>query len=49
MTKYKPESSAITAESITDFCTRFTEGKLKVRGECRGGKSARLETCVEVI
>ncbi|XP_029008651.1 protein disulfide-isomerase [Betta splendens] len=29
MTKYKPESSAITAESITEFCTMFTEGKLK--------------------
>uniref|UniRef100_A0A7N8Y6H7 protein disulfide-isomerase n=1 Tax=Mastacembelus armatus TaxID=205130 RepID=A0A7N8Y6H7_9TELE len=29
MTKYKPESSAITAESITKFCTLFTEGKLK--------------------
>lgn len=36
MTKYKPESSVITAESITEFCTQFTEGKLKVRGECRG-------------
>lgn len=31
MTKYKPESDAITAESITDFCRQFTEGKLKVR------------------
>lgn len=29
MTKYKPESDAITAESITEFCTLFTEGKLK--------------------
>uniref|UniRef100_A0A3Q4HPW5 Protein disulfide-isomerase n=1 Tax=Neolamprologus brichardi TaxID=32507 RepID=A0A3Q4HPW5_NEOBR len=29
MTKYKPESDAITAESITDFCKLFTEGKLK--------------------
>ncbi|XP_022595613.1 protein disulfide-isomerase [Seriola dumerili] len=29
MTKYKPESDAITAESITAFCTLFTEGKLK--------------------
>lgn len=29
MTKYKPESSEITAESITQFCTMFTEGKLK--------------------
>lgn len=29
MTKYKPESGDITAESITDFCTRFTDGKLK--------------------
>jgi len=29
MTKYKPESDAITAEGITEFCTRFTEGKLK--------------------
>lgn len=31
MTKYKPESDAITAKSITDFCTLFVEGKLKVR------------------
>lgn len=30
MTKYKPESAAITTESITQFCTLFTEGKLKV-------------------
>ncbi|XP_072318311.1 protein disulfide-isomerase [Eucyclogobius newberryi] len=29
MTKYKPESNAITAEGITEFCIRFTEGKLK--------------------
>lgn len=29
MTKYKPESDSITAESITKFCTLFTEGKLK--------------------
>ncbi|XP_037102391.1 protein disulfide-isomerase [Syngnathus acus] len=29
MTKYKPESNAITAEGIVEFCTRFTEGKLK--------------------
>ncbi|MEQ2232638.1 Protein disulfide-isomerase [Ilyodon furcidens] len=29
MTKYKPESSDITAESITKFCTLFVEGKLK--------------------
>uniref|UniRef100_A0A672YRF3 protein disulfide-isomerase n=1 Tax=Sphaeramia orbicularis TaxID=375764 RepID=A0A672YRF3_9TELE len=29
MTKYKPESDDITAESITEFCTKFTEGKLK--------------------
>ncbi|XP_061581073.1 protein disulfide-isomerase [Cololabis saira] len=29
MTKYRPENQAITAESITEFCTRFTEGKLK--------------------
>uniref|UniRef100_A0A3Q1E912 Protein disulfide-isomerase n=1 Tax=Acanthochromis polyacanthus TaxID=80966 RepID=A0A3Q1E912_9TELE len=29
MTKYKPESDAITAESITQFCTLFIEGKLK--------------------
>uniref|UniRef100_A0A3Q3WAS3 Protein disulfide-isomerase n=1 Tax=Mola mola TaxID=94237 RepID=A0A3Q3WAS3_MOLML len=29
MTKYKPKSDAITAESITEFCTLFTEGKLK--------------------
>lgn len=31
MTKYKPESSDITAESITKFCTLFVEGKLKVK------------------
>lgn len=30
MTKYKPESDAITAEGITEFCTQFVEGKLKV-------------------
>lgn len=30
MTKYKPESDAITTESITAFCTLFVEGKLKV-------------------
>ncbi|KAM4585058.1 protein disulfide-isomerase [Odontesthes bonariensis] len=29
MTKYKPESSDISAESITEFCTRFVDGKLK--------------------
>ncbi|XP_012738098.1 protein disulfide-isomerase [Fundulus heteroclitus] len=29
MTKYKPESSDITADSITKFCTQFVEGKLK--------------------
>ncbi|XP_029290365.1 protein disulfide-isomerase [Cottoperca gobio] len=29
MTKYKPESDAITAESIISFCTLFTDGKLK--------------------
>ncbi|XP_008315976.1 protein disulfide-isomerase [Cynoglossus semilaevis] len=29
MTKYKPESDSITAEAITNFCTLFTEGKLK--------------------
>lgn len=30
MTKYRPESSEITAENIVTFCTAFTEGKLKV-------------------
>lgn len=30
MTKFKPDSDVISAESITAFCTRFTEGKLKV-------------------
>lgn len=30
MTKYKPETSEITAENIITFCTAFTEGKLKV-------------------
>ncbi|XP_017292352.1 protein disulfide-isomerase [Kryptolebias marmoratus] len=29
MTKYKPESDTITAESITEFCNLFTAGKLK--------------------
>ncbi|XP_060774580.1 protein disulfide-isomerase [Neoarius graeffei] len=29
MTKYRPESSEITAENIVTFCTAFTEGKLK--------------------
>ncbi|XP_026119168.1 protein disulfide-isomerase-like isoform X2 [Carassius auratus] len=29
MTKYKPETSEITAENIISFCTAFTEGKLK--------------------
>ncbi|MBN3314263.1 PDIA1 isomerase, partial [Atractosteus spatula] len=29
MTKYKPESSEITADNISAFCTRFLEGKLK--------------------
>ncbi|XP_023810370.1 protein disulfide-isomerase [Oryzias latipes] len=29
MTKYKPESKDITAESIVAFCTQFVEGKLK--------------------
>lgn len=31
MTKYKPESKDITAESIVAFCTQFVEGKLKVK------------------
>ncbi|KAG8507558.1 Protein disulfide-isomerase [Galemys pyrenaicus] len=29
MTKYKPESSELTAEKITEFCHRFLEGKIK--------------------
>ncbi|XP_061888337.1 protein disulfide-isomerase [Entelurus aequoreus] len=29
MTKYKPDNDAIVAESIIEFCTQFTEGKLK--------------------
>lgn len=29
MTKYKPETSDITAENIISFCTTFAEGKLK--------------------
>eukprot|EP00066_Takifugu_rubripes_P006991 XP_003972174.2 PREDICTED: protein disulfide-isomerase [Takifugu rubripes] len=29
MTKYKPESDAITTEGIIEFCTKFVEGKLK--------------------
>uniref|UniRef100_A0AAR2M4P8 protein disulfide-isomerase n=1 Tax=Pygocentrus nattereri TaxID=42514 RepID=A0AAR2M4P8_PYGNA len=29
MTKYKPETSEITAENIITFCTAFVEGKLK--------------------
>ncbi|XP_059904138.1 protein disulfide-isomerase isoform X1 [Gadus macrocephalus] len=29
MTKFKPDSELINAESITAFCTRFTEGKLR--------------------
>ncbi|KAI7807712.1 protein disulfide-isomerase [Triplophysa rosa] len=29
MTKYRPESSDITAENIIAFCNAFTEGKLK--------------------
>ncbi|XP_015211983.2 protein disulfide-isomerase [Lepisosteus oculatus] len=29
MTKYKPESSEITADNISAFCTLFLEGKLK--------------------
>lgn len=32
MTKYKPETSDITAENIIAFCNTFTEGKLKVKG-----------------
>lgn len=30
MTKYKPETSDITAENIITFCTAFVEGKLRV-------------------
>uniref|UniRef100_A0A8P0P1S7 protein disulfide-isomerase n=1 Tax=Canis lupus familiaris TaxID=9615 RepID=A0A8P0P1S7_CANLF len=29
MTKYKPESTELTAEKIEDFCHRFLEGKIK--------------------
>ncbi|XP_062401384.1 protein disulfide-isomerase [Sardina pilchardus] len=29
MTKYKPETSDITAENIVSFCTAFADGKLK--------------------
>uniref|UniRef100_A0A673ZRX3 protein disulfide-isomerase n=1 Tax=Salmo trutta TaxID=8032 RepID=A0A673ZRX3_SALTR len=29
MTKYRPESEAITADNIIAFCTLFTEGKLR--------------------
>ncbi|XP_037349695.1 protein disulfide-isomerase [Talpa occidentalis] len=29
MTKYKPESSELTAEKIAEFCHRFLEGKIK--------------------
>ncbi|XP_077380290.1 protein disulfide-isomerase [Festucalex cinctus] len=29
MTKYKPEKNDITAEGIVEFCTQFTQGKLK--------------------
>lgn len=31
MTKYKPESSDISAENIIAFCNAFTDGKLKVK------------------
>lgn len=37
MTKYRPESDAITAESIISFCELFIEGKLKVRPKERSG------------
>lgn len=36
MTKYKPESTELTAEKIEDFCHRFLEGKIKVGGAARG-------------
>lgn len=39
MTKYKPESEAITAESIIAFCKLFADGKLKVRGGLVGDGS----------
>uniref|UniRef100_A0A8C8ZRG3 protein disulfide-isomerase n=1 Tax=Prolemur simus TaxID=1328070 RepID=A0A8C8ZRG3_PROSS len=29
MTKYKPESDELTAETISEFCHRFLEGKIK--------------------
>lgn len=41
MTKYRPESEAITADNIIAFCTLFTEGKLKVcwpNNVCRQSK-----------
>lgn len=33
MTKYKPQSDAITSEAIISFCKQFIDGKLKVKAE----------------
>lgn len=38
MTKYKPESTELTAAKITEFCNKFLEGKIKVNNERCGGK-----------
>jgi protein disulfide-isomerase A1 len=46
MTKYRPESEAITADNIVAFCTLFTEGKLKV---CVGLTMTRLSKCTRSV